>query len=58
MCLNKLVLVTFAAGAILGLVYWFHFGCYWGTYPLSSEWWVNGIYGGILANLFREFIIS
>lgn len=55
---NKNQLLIFAAGFVLGFIYWYFFGCYWGNYPLSSEWWVNSIYGGLLANIlvgiFRE----
>lgn len=48
---NRTALKVFLAGSVIGYIYWYYFGCYWGTYPLSSEWWVNCIYGGIVANI-------
>lgn len=48
---NKTSLVAFLIGALVGYVYWYYLGCYWGTMPLSSEWWVNAIYGGLVANI-------
>lgn len=42
---NKVVLLSMLAGIIIAYFYWLNFGIYWGTYPLSSEWWVNCIYG-------------
>ncbi len=52
--INKTALLIFAGGFILGYIYWYFFGCYWGNYPMSSEWWVNSIYGGLLANILVE----
>lgn len=48
---NRTALIIFLAGSVIGYIYWYYIGCYWGTYPLSSEWWVNCIYGGIVANI-------
>lgn len=52
---NKVTIITFIIGCSLGYAHWFYFGCYWGFYPMSAEWWVNCAYGGIFANLFIAF---
>lgn len=46
--------ILFAAGFGLGYAYWYCLGCYWGSYPMSAEWWVNCIYGGIFANILAD----
>ena len=43
-------------GALIAYFYWFYIGIYWGTYPLSSEWWVNCIYGGLYGGLLGGLI--
>lgn len=45
--INRISLLGISAGVVLGYLHWFFWGCYWGTYPLSSECWVNCIYGGL-----------
>ncbi|MDU1905654.1 MAG: hypothetical protein E6772_12800 [Dysgonomonas sp.] len=45
---NKHIIVSVLLGNILGLIYWYHFGCFWGVYPYSSEWWFNFIGGGAI----------
>lgn len=45
---NNRILIGMLAGVILGYLYWYYFACYWGTYPLSAECWVNCAYGGII----------
>ncbi len=45
---NAKILIGVLGGVILGYLYWYYIGCYWGTYPLSAECWVNCSYGGIL----------
>ncbi|MDR1407226.1 MAG: hypothetical protein LBJ23_04155 [Tannerella sp.] len=56
--LNHEVLAGMILGAIAGYFYWTRFGMMWGTYPLSSECWVNCTYGclfgGFIANLISE----
>jgi len=58
---NAGVLVGITLGIIAGYLYWYHFGCQWGTYPLSAECWINctygGIFGGYLACLIRNPIV-
>ncbi len=51
---NWITLIFIFIGIILGYLHWYHWGCYWGTYPFSSELWVNCCYGG----LFSGFICS
>jgi len=51
---NSIVLVGMIVGVIMGFLHWSYFGCYWGTYPLSAECWVNCCYGAI----FGGFIFS
>lgn len=42
-------------GVFSGYIHWYFWGCYWGTYPMSSECWVNmsygALFGGYLATL-------
>lgn len=45
---NSKVFLAILGGILLGYVYWYNYGCYWGSYPLSSEWWLNCICGGLL----------
>ncbi|MDR1500832.1 MAG: hypothetical protein LBT43_00060 [Prevotella sp.] len=57
--INIIPLSGICLGALLGYLHWFYWGCYWGTYPLSSECWVNCAYGGlfvgyIVIGLFRK----
>ncbi|SFK91080.1 hypothetical protein SAMN05216357_10867 [Porphyromonadaceae bacterium KH3CP3RA] len=55
-CKNRIILLSMMVGALIAYIYWFHFGIYWGTYPLSGEWWVNCIYGGLFGGLLGYFI--
>lgn len=48
---NKIIILSMVIGAIVAYFYWKYFGIYWGTYPLSSECWVNCIYGGLFSAL-------
>jgi hypothetical protein len=48
---KHMVVVGVISGAIIAYCYWLHFGIYWGTYPLSSECWVNCIYGCLIGGL-------
>ena len=45
MCNNKWVILCMILGNVLAYFLWSNFGIYWGTYPLSSECWVNCLYG-------------
>jgi len=49
--LNRITLAGMVIGTVLGYLYWWNFGIYWGSYPLSSEWWVICIYGCLLGGL-------
>ncbi|MDH6309597.1 hypothetical protein M2451_001963 [Dysgonomonas sp. PFB1-18] len=55
---NKAILTGMLLGLIAGYVYWYYFSCYWGTYPMSAECWVNCCYGtisgGFLASLIKK----
>ena len=51
---NKKVLTGMLLGLIVGILYWFYYGCSIELFPLSSEWWVNGILGSISGG----FIVS
>ncbi len=53
---NRHVLLGLFSGLVLGYAYWSCFGIYWGTYPLSSEWWVNCAFGGLFGGLVGTFI--
>lgn len=55
---NKIVLLGVFLGLVLGHLHWYYFGCYWGNYPLSSEWWVNctfgAVFGGFVTSMFTD----
>jgi hypothetical protein len=48
---NKNALTGMTVGSVLAFLYWWHFGIYWGVYPLSSECWVNCVYGCLFGGL-------
>ncbi|WP_081852545.1 hypothetical protein [Prevotella sp. 10(H)] len=54
---NGTVILGMLLGLMVGFAHWYYFGCYWGTYPLSSECWVNCsfgiIVGGFISCLLR-----
>ena len=54
--LNLKVLIGVAVGLALGYLHWYNYACYWGTYPMSSECWVNCLlgaaFGGFIMSLF------
>jgi hypothetical protein len=39
-----------------GFLCWQLFGFQWGTYPLSSECWVNCVYGGLFGGLIGSLL--
>lgn len=53
--LNLKILIGFMIGLILGFLHWYYFGCYWGTYPMSSVWWVNCVFGAIFGGFVFSF---
>lgn len=53
---NKIVLIGIFLGLILGYIHWYYFACYWGTYPLSSECWVNCSFGAVLGGFMTSLI--
>lgn len=53
---NKVVLIGLLVGLAAGFIHWYYFACYWGTYPLSSECWVNCCYGTILGGFIATLI--
>jgi len=53
---NKIILIGILLGLAIGFIYWYYFACYWGTYPLSSECWVNCSYGAILGGFISSLI--
>ena len=48
---NKWVILCMVIGSILAYFSWSNFGIYWGSYPLSSECWVNCLYGCLVGGL-------
>lgn len=52
---NKIILVAMLVGLVLGCLHWYFWGCYWGTYPYSSELWTNccmgSLFGGFVASI-------
>lgn len=58
---NKAALIGVVVGVIVGYLYWANISCYWGSYPMAAECWVNcslgGIFGGLLACLLHGDIL-
>jgi hypothetical protein len=56
--INYEILAGMILGCIAGYFYWEWFGIMWGNYSLSSECWVNCLYGslfgGFIASLFSK----
>ncbi len=48
---NRFTILSMIIGVIVAYFYWLHVGMYWGTYPLSSECWVNCVYGCLFGGL-------
>jgi len=38
-------------GIIAGYSYWYYVGCYSGTCPITSNWHVSSMYGGLMGGL-------
>lgn len=55
---NLLVLIFIFSGIVIGYIYWFNWGMYYGTLPLSSENWVNCTYGGFFGGFVGSVIKS
>ena len=53
---NKAVIIGLLLGLVLGYIHWYYFACYWGTYPLSAECWVNCSYGAITGGFVASLI--
>lgn len=53
---NSTVIVLIVLGILIGYFYWYNWGIYYGTLPLSSECWVNCTYGGLFGGLVGTFI--
>lgn len=53
---NCIIIIGLVAGTVIGYWYWNSIGLRWGTFPLSSEWWVNCIYGGLFGGLIMSLI--
>jgi len=49
---NRITLIGIICGLVIGYLYWHYFACYWGTYPLSAECWVNCAYGALAGGFF------
>lgn len=45
--INKAPLIGMLIGTIAAYFYWLEIGIYYGSYPMSSECWVNCVYGGL-----------
>ena len=56
--LNKGTLIGMITGLIIAYLYWKEFGIYWGTYPLSSECWVNCTYGCLFGGLLGRLLFN
>ena len=53
---NKWIIFCMLIGTILAYFFWLEFGVYWGTYPLSSECWVNCLYGCLMGGMVGSFL--
>lgn len=59
---NQIPFLGILCGLILGYLYWYYIACYAGTFPLSTECWVNCTYGaitgGFIACLVKELKVE
>lgn len=53
---NTAVVIFILLGVLIGYFYWYNWGIYYGTLPLSSECWVNCTYGGLFGGLVGSFV--
>ena len=53
---NSTVIVLIVLGILIGYFYWYNWGIYYGTLPLSSECWVNCTYGELFGGLVGSFV--
>jgi hypothetical protein len=53
---NGYVLLSMLLGIVMGYIYWVNWGIYYATLPLSSECWVNCVYGGLFTGLAASLI--
>ncbi len=54
--INYKTLIGLVSGTIFGYFYWNLFGMEWGTYPGSSECWVNCIFGSLAGGLIGSLL--
>lgn len=38
-------------GLLAGYSYWYYIGCYSGTCPITSNWHISSVYGGVMGGL-------
>jgi len=38
-------------GLVAGFGYWYYVGCYSGTCPITSNWHISSMYGGVMGGL-------
>ncbi|MFA7583450.1 MAG: hypothetical protein WCZ46_07900 [Proteiniphilum sp.] len=55
---NILSLLGMVLGLLGGYCYWFYFGIYDGTSWLSSELWVNCLYGMLFGGLIGSYLAT
>lgn len=53
---NYKVLLGMIVGLIAGYFYWYHYGHLWGTYYLSSECWVNCVFGTLTGGFIMSLL--
>jgi hypothetical protein len=54
--INRRSCLGMIVGGIAGLIYWQLIGFQWGSYPLSSECWVNCVYGCLFGGLIGSLV--
>lgn len=53
---NIVTIAGFGAGMVGGFLYWKYVGCASGTCPLTSNWMIMLVYGGVTGSLLGNMV--
>ena len=49
--MKYVIIAGIIVGALAGFSYWYYVGCYSGTCPITSNWHISSVYGGVMGGL-------
>lgn len=49
--MKYIIIAGIIVGALAGFSYWYYVGCYTGTCPITSNWHISSVYGGVMGGL-------